>query len=1192
MLKPKVGRPVALQKSERVLISLFLRQKLRASELSATTLASLYGDIYREKGLKGGKRTISPRTISHILQAEKGSWPSIRAIAIGLGYDSLEEFMAECAAYHAQDLEDPEIKLAIASSPGPQSACRTFDDLLADTRGRVLSDPNIIRLTSLFQNTSRLKMDDAYVELTITHTVQGKPSPDTLVAYRTDKEIQDAAVDNLIANRMSPRHALDRPGNATLILGDPGSGKSSLMRRIAINIAQGNWTHYDIALFITATDFAYRDDDALSLTDFAWSRLFQTTYEKGDEGLTATERDRIRSESNFIILVDGLDEIASDEDAVKAVYAGLKNLNAPWIATSRPAGLMHRPETDCFRLADLDRFAIEGLIEKWSKVTFDEMWEDIARSLIVEIGKSRALATMAANPFLLTALIYLKSSQPHVALPQTRIKIYEMLVDNIAREAQLAKDAGVLTDEVQASLAQFSYTMFQSDAGPRQVFEGTQWANFQRGQKTRFDLTKHVLGARLVTEENKLCRRYHFIHLSLQEHFVARHMTGEKIKAIIKYRFSPVWRNAFVAYGGLLYELGRIKKFKKLINILWNDRDRAGRQVILIAQIFAGAGVTKTERFIDKDLKAKLYKTHFDQDTIIDSSGMRALAELAPEWLYDMKVREIDNDYAPNDFVDGDEWHPGSELSFIGEQEFSPFQTLATTNTAAAYQYLKSVFHGENQERALEAAPGFSRISTHKDRQDVLEIGLSADVNSETFFRAYTFFDCLQHAEGIPVFMRCLNGPWWDNETKRQQSLQSIWLAGGDQAYAAMMICAEHLKLDWESGKSDLESYAEDILKYTAYLGGERSRVVFEFIETHTLIKVSMLSYRFNAGIVEPSEVKARMNTLAGQKKTIRALRDAAENGFPASYAILSTVANVMPKVFDERLEDFIAIEAHRPGAQNLQSLCPEIFRACMRVIRSNTSDNISTIIESALRVFTAKAYFTAAPIAHWVLQYLKKDSEAVGAAAEFLGHALLGSNDVSLLDGLETILFDPKIDARQDILHAIGRISPERINLLRGHELGDDTIKMLASDHDILLFENYWTDADGKQYPYKHKPGKLLYFSFEEDESRQEEYSYLLQTIKMVTSKHHFDCSDFLYHSEEAPKSFAGVIFIFPEQSDNAAQNNFETIIAKTSSDPKYRPFFELAHSNIYLDESEISVEKKIRDLVNQNCAEFIARL
>lgn len=1179
--KSKVGRP-RISKSERISIGRFLQYKITAADSSAAMLASLYEDIYRKKGLNGGKRSISSRTISYILQGEKGSWPSIRAISIALGYDNLEAFLTDCALYDVPPTEDSAIKSAVPSS---KATNRPLDVLLEDARHRVISDPDVIRLTSLFQNTSRLKMDDAYVELAMTHPMHGKPAPDTLVAYRTEREKHDQAAKNLTANRMSPQHALDKSTNATLILGDPGSGKSSLMRRIAINIAQGSWTHYDIALFITATDFAYREDKSLNLTQFAWSQVYQSTSEAEHTDLTDSEQYLLRESSKFIVLVDGLDEIAGDLKAVKAVYEGLQYLKTPWIATSRPAGLMRRPETACYRLADLDRFAIEGLIEKWSKVTFGETWEDIAESLIVEIGKSRALVTMASNPFLLTALIYLKSSRPHDPLPQTRIKIYEMLVDNIAGEAQRAKNSGVLTDAVQASLAEFSYGLFQSDTGPRQVFEGAQWADFQRGQTIRFDLTEHVLGARLVTEENKLCRRYHFIHLSLQEHFVARHMVEKEIETVIQYRFSPEWRNAFIAYGGLLYEKNEIKTFKKLVAILWNDRDRAGQQVILLAQIFAAAGVTNTERFIDMDLKHALYETHFDQDTIIDSSGMRALAELAPEWLYNTKVKEINEDYVPTDFVDGDEWHSGSELSFIGEQEFSPFHTLATTKIKAAYQYLKSTFHGVSQERALEAAPGFSRVSTYRDRQDILEIGLAVNVDSEQFFRCYTFFDCLQHAEGVPVFMRCLTGPWWDDETKRQQALQSIWLAGGDKAYAAMMTCAEHLKLDYESGKRDLESYAEDILKFTAYLGGERSRAVFEFIETHTLIKNSILSYRFNAGIVEPSEVKARMGTQDGQKKTICALREAAENSFSASYSILSKVANVSPEVFDERLEDFIAIETHRPRSQNFQSLCPQIYESCIRRMRTKNSEDISGIMEAALRVFAAKAYFRAAPIAHWVLQYLKKDSEAVGAAAEFLGHASFGSNDKALLDVLEVILFDPKIDARQDILHSIGRISPERINLLRGHNLGADTVKMLASDHDILLFEDYWTDADGRQHYFDFKPDKFLYFFFTKKED-DEEYLGLLDTIKTITSKHHFDWYDFFEKSEGRPESYSGILFISPNQDDSEAQNFFETFVASTSADPKYKSFFELPHSSIHLDEIQVSLEKKILSLITQVCA------
>jgi len=1180
--KSKVGRPSRIPDAELIPISKFIKHEMDKFGENAAGLASIHRKLILENGLNSGKSPISSRTINNIRAAKTGSWPSVAAIAMALGYDTLEDFRKACVAYDAQLTEESTAGPTKMSTISDQVADRTFDDLLDDARRRVLSNPDIIRLTSLFQNTTRLKMDDAYVELTITHPKHGKPAPDTLVAYRTAKEQYESAAQDMIANRMSPQHALDKAGNATLILGDPGSGKSSLMRRMAINIAKGHWAHYDIALFITASDFAYRDDQSTTMVEFAWSQLYQTGPGVAAADLTNSEREQIRKTAKFIVLIDGLDEIANDGDAVEAVYDNLKSLNAPWIATSRPAGLMRRHETASFRLADLDKFAIEGLIAKWSKATFGETWQYVAETLTIEIGRSPVLVKMATNPFLLTALIYLKSSRPHDPLPQTRIQVYESLINNIAAEAQRSKDSNILTDEVQASLAKFSYKIFCSRSGPRQVFEKIHWDNFQRSQKTEFSLPYQVSGARLVTEENKLCRRYHFIHLSLQEHFVARHMVEEKkLKTVIKYRHSPAWRNAFISYGALLYERGETKTFKKLVNILWSDRDKAGQQAIILARILASAGIIETQNLINANLKEELYNAHFDQDTIIDNSGIRALAELSPNWLYEKKVREITDGYSSADLVDGDEWHPGSEFSFIGEQEFSPFYTLASTGTNAAYQYLKTAFYGMSQEHALEATPGFSQVSTYQDRQAVLEKGLSAEINSDIFFRCYTFFDCLRHRDGIPIFMRCLRGHWWNDETMRQQALQSIWLAGGDDAYTAMMSCADHLKLEQESGKQSLESYAQDILKYSAYLGGERSRDIFEFIETHVLTKNSTLSYRFNAGIVEPSEVKIRMTTSDERIKTIAALKDAAEDGFSASYAILSTVANVTPKVFDERLADFIAIEAHRPSAQNLQSLCPEIFQSCLRKIHSKTRDELSDIIEGALRVFTAKSYFMAAPIAHWALQNLREHSEAVGAAAEFLGNALFGQNDQTVLDTLETALFDPKIDARQDILHAIGRISPERVNLLRGHELGTDTVKMLASHHDILLFEDYWSDANGEQYYYKQKPGKLLCFFFEEDETREEEYSDMLQTVKMEASKHHYECFDFFEKSEDKLERYSGIIFIHPKREDVEAQKFFKTVLEKTSGDPKYKSFFNLPQSTIHLDEKQFSIEKIIRGFV-----------
>ncbi len=1178
-----MGRKKEIPPDELMYIGQLLRSVRNSKKLNLNNVVELCQSSWQA----GVGEPVHSRTISRIEKGESGSWVKVKAIANALGcYDELFDHSGLYKQHlSTQGNEKPSINIA-AINRNIKPTLEVYKRYLLDAQKRVLANPDIIQLTSLFQNTTRLKMDDAYVELTVTTTQNHRPAPDTLVVHQTEKEKADAREAILTANRVAPRLVLDLPGdNKTLILGDPGSGKSSLMRRIAISIAKGEWTHYKLPLFIKAADYIYRSDENQSLEDFAWDELCRISHPGAVQNLKKL-RGIVQSEPDKIILiVDGLDEISSSPKAVREkLYSGLLQTQMSWISTSRPAGLMGRPEKIVYTLASLDRWAIEDLILKWSKVTFGQDGRRIATNLTSEIGKSGALSSMAQNPFLLTALIFLKSRNPESPLPVTKIEVYEALIESIAFEARSNKTPDMLSGPVQISLAKFSFDIFNSHSGIKQVFSDTQWNNFQHKNKTNFALHSHVLGARLITEEHNLNHRYHFIHLSLQEHFVARHMLCEEVKDMLPLRHIPSWRNAFIAYGALLFFNDDIPKFKTIVTTLWEERDQIGQQVILLAQIFASSGIRNTKPWIEKDLREFLLVQHGDFfNPVIDDMGMRALAELDPDWLCSEMEHDIqiDTEVSNPDFIDGEDWYPGSKFAFYGATEMCPYQIISTVKTGYAYQFLRDTFWGNEQTQALQAAPGFAHVSTYKDRQDILKLGLNSVFDSESFLRSFAFFDCLNHPEGIPIFMRCLNGPWWDHQTKREQALQAIWLAGGDDAYSKMLDCTNKaLK------QSNNTQYLESVLKYAAYLGGKRSKIIFDTVEKHKGSSISILGYKIKAGVVLTDEIDRLLSFPKKTKDTIAALAHAAEEGFTASINIISHLQNIPEHYFDSMLGEFITIEAYRSPSITKTSLCPQIYHACQRRVDDGQIEETSILLEKALSIFSQHSYYEAIPLAEWALVKCFDFPETLAVASELIGLSCINTDDLKYVTQLEDILFRCHEDAYQDILHAIGRISPEHLNNLKGHPYSLEAIGMLATHHDWMLYDDFWTDEKGTRHNYKNKPIEWMHFLIQPSDIKDQEdvpARKVSEYIGQVMSQYHIAHSEYCLWDKKKPLQCKGVILIRPNKNNLVEQKKFDDAIALTLGGEENKLYSKLPRIVFYLDESKVIIRKKIMDFFDE---------
>ena len=225
----------------------------------------------------------------------------------------------------------------------------------------------------------------------------------------------------------------DSRAERLVILGDPGSGKSSLLRCLALQWAERRadavLQRAPVVLLIELRDYAHwpcRD-----------ARSFLRYLHEGPtfHRLNQLEMDRyLKSAADAVLLLDGLDEIF-DEDQRKWALNDLQRFADDYprvriILTSRVIGYEKSQQRltemgfNHFMLQDLEDDQIQTFLWLWHQETFsdDRDRERKLSQLDEAIQRTRAIRELAGNPLLLTLMAILNRQQE---LPRDRARLYE-----------------------------------------------------------------------------------------------------------------------------------------------------------------------------------------------------------------------------------------------------------------------------------------------------------------------------------------------------------------------------------------------------------------------------------------------------------------------------------------------------------------------------------------------------------------------------------------------------------------------------------------------------------------------------------------------------------------------------------------------------------------------------------------------
>ncbi|NEO71434.1 HEAT repeat domain-containing protein [Moorena sp. SIO3H5] len=235
-----------------------------------------------------------------------------------------------------------------------------------------------------------------------------------------------------------------------VILGAPGSGKTTLMSYFAVMLAQQNpdilgldgdtdW----LPILIRMRDFARHLDK--SLIDYA--RIFAENT-MSVKPLPVGFFEHWLSDGRALILLDGLDEVAEEakrHDVVRRIenFLGQFDRNRA-IITSRPAGyrrdFFRTEEFPHYQIQPFDDQKISAFIDNWYNSRFQdqaeaERWKQSLRKALHDNDR---ITLLARNPLLLTIIALIHRYQ--AVLPKKRHKLYDKAVETLLINWDKLKD--------------------------------------------------------------------------------------------------------------------------------------------------------------------------------------------------------------------------------------------------------------------------------------------------------------------------------------------------------------------------------------------------------------------------------------------------------------------------------------------------------------------------------------------------------------------------------------------------------------------------------------------------------------------------------------------------------------------------------------------------------------------------------
>jgi GTPase SAR1 family protein len=381
-----------------------------------------------------------------------------------------------------------------------------------------------------------------------------------------EKEVDEDFV--TVFERMHQNAIKQREPLRIVILGQPGSGKTTLMKWIALQCScegENIFSNF-IPVFIPLRDLGREPGQtykAHNILDLTVNRL------KHDNISLSFLKDAFEY-NKLIFLLDGLDEVA-DENRRNEVIEWIQNQNIhknALLVTSRfsglheTRGLKFHDAIPVFTVQDFDIADIERFLENWYRsieVAVVGEGDKADKEEAIKKGKSnyeelmniiksnayKNLRQLAVNPLLLTIIAIVHRTR--AVLPKERHKLYDECLRVMIELWNVANRKLNISFSVENSmdnLAKIAVFLMQHNRREIELWEiKTLLPSEIENQSVDFFINEIVLRAGLLYESEG---KFGFLNIVFQEYLAAYHYArSTEQNKILRHRSDPAWQETF-----------------------------------------------------------------------------------------------------------------------------------------------------------------------------------------------------------------------------------------------------------------------------------------------------------------------------------------------------------------------------------------------------------------------------------------------------------------------------------------------------------------------------------------------------------------------------------------------------------------------------------------------------------------------
>ena len=432
---------------------------------------------------------------------------------------------------------------------------------------------------------NRMPIDEFFIPLSTVNTERQRDYMAGGSGRDDSDDIVSARHDMATSQRIDLHQAIQN--DRLVIIGDPGSGKTTFLRKVAFEMcnqyldhAGGNRsepTGRSIPILINIGELiSYENKDCKDMPRFmngpAWITHFAAWKSKEFKAeLSEAYFEQILKRGTATVLIDGLDEATDNTkraQIVQMVEAASKAYkDCRFVVTSRPAAYREEAVLNEFehaRIEPLDDEVIEGFLHKWAYLQFQNDKRSAEKyyvELCDAVQSREEIRRLARNAVMLTALAVIHWNEKR--LPDQRVELYESIIKWLARSRE--QYPGRTKDKQCIEYLQALAYAMQSHTDGRQVQVrryaaaeaiAGKWHDKDRSEAIRQAeqfLEEEERDSGIVVARGKYIR---FWHLTFQEYLAARALAGleNERNALLASDsiYKPEWREVMLLLAGVL----------------------------------------------------------------------------------------------------------------------------------------------------------------------------------------------------------------------------------------------------------------------------------------------------------------------------------------------------------------------------------------------------------------------------------------------------------------------------------------------------------------------------------------------------------------------------------------------------------------------------------------------------------------